>query len=341
MSEVVEHLAELTAHRDRDLLDSTLVASFRDLLRPRSVAIWRAVGEIDDPRWISRARIEGDETVPGVDPVWSDLESLPRLDDYPQRAQVLAEARAFLLPPQAAGELHCSLFPIASDHEVLGVLEIETEAPLPEQSQQLVTSMLRIVRNFQALLDYSERDNLTGLLNRKTFDDSFLKLLERRMIAADGRRGAGAAGHWLAVIDIDHFKRVNDGFGHLIGDEVLLLLSRLMRRCFRADDQLYRFGGEEFVVLMRCHGEASAALALERLRAAVERYAFPQVGHITVSVGFTGVQRGDAPSAAFDRADKAVYHAKGHGRNQVCSHAELVARGLLADETKTGIVELF
>ena len=340
MPEVVEHLAELTAHRDRDLLDATLVAAFRDLLRPRAVAVWRCVGEVDDPRWLSRARIGTHETVPGVDPMWLDIDSLPRLADHPERAVVLAEARTLSVPPAARGEPHRCLFPIASDQEVLGVLEVETDQALPESGQRLVANMLRIIRNFQALLDYSERDNLTGLLNRKTFDESFLKLIARPAIEPDGRR-AGAAGHWLAVIDIDHFKRVNDNFGHLIGDEVLLLLSRLMRSCFRADDRLYRFGGEEFVVLMRCHGEASAALALERLRAAVERYNFPQAGRITVSVGFTGVQPGDAPSAAFDRADKAVYHAKGHGRNQVCSHAELVSRGVLADESKVGDVELF
>jgi diguanylate cyclase (GGDEF)-like protein len=340
MAEAVEHIAELTASRDRDMLDAALAAAFRDLLQPRRVEIWRAVGEPGDLRWLCRARLDAGETVPGVDPLGIEPESLPRLDDAPERARVLAEARTILLPPKGAAS-HRGLFPIASDLEVFGVLEVETDAPLPEGSLRLVGSMLRVLRNFQALLDYSERDNLTGLLNRKTFDESFLKLIARPMSDADGRREAGARSHWLAVIDIDHFKRVNDSFGHLIGDEVLLLMSRLMRSCFRADDRLYRFGGEEFVVLMRCHGEASAALALERLRSTVERYRFPQAGHITVSVGFTGVQPGDAPSAAFDRADKAVYHAKGHGRNQVCSHAELVSRGLLDDASKVGDVELF
>jgi diguanylate cyclase (GGDEF)-like protein len=340
MAEVVEHIAELTASRDRDMLDATLAAAFRDLLHPRRVEIWRTVGEPDDLRWLCRARLEAGDTVPGIDPLWTEPESLARLDDAPERARVLAEGRTILLPPGGSGA-HRGLFPIASDLEVFGVLEVETETPLSEESLRLVCSMLRVLRNFQALLDYSERDNLTGLLNRKTFDESFLKLTGRPAADVDGRRSAGARSHWLAVIDIDHFKRVNDSFGHLIGDEVLLLLSRVMRNCFRADDGLYRFGGEEFVVLMRCHGEASAALALERLRAAVERYRFPQVGQITISIGFTGVQAGDAPSAAFERADKAVYHAKNHGRNQVCSHGELVSRGLLDDASKVGDVELF
>ena len=148
--------------------------------------------------------------------------------------------------------------------------------------------------------------------------------------------------YWLAMIDIDHFKRVNDTYGHLIGDEVLLLLARLMRACFRFHDQLYRFGGEEFVVLMRCNGEAEAALALERLRTSTASHLFPQVGHITISIGFSEVRPGDTPSGAFERADKAVYHAKEHGRNQVCSHAALIAQGKLTEQAaNVGDVELF
>ena len=123
-------------------------------------------------------------------------------------------------------------------------------------------------------------------------------------------------------------------FGHLIGDEVLLLLSRLMRTSFRFHDHLYRFGGEEFVVLMRCNGDEDAALALERLRANVERYVFPQVGQITISVGFTSLRPGDTPNDAFARADKAVYYAKQNGRNQVQHHAQLVAEGKLQDEVR-------
>jgi diguanylate cyclase (GGDEF)-like protein len=210
----------------------------------------------------------------------------------------------------------------------------------------MVCSILRVYRNFEGLLDYSERDTLTGLLNRKTFDESFLKVagepLPTGAPSADGRRVVPAnCPAWLGVIDIDHFKQVNDRFGHLIGDEVLLLLSRLMRASFRFHDRLYRFGGEEFVVLMRCAGADAAGLAFERLRRNVEQFKFPQVGGISVSIGFTGLRGGDSPSAAFERADRAVYHAKTHGRNRVAHHADLVARGELDDAAKVGDVELF
>jgi diguanylate cyclase (GGDEF)-like protein len=273
------------------------------------------------------------------------VETLPRLSEFPERqAAMKGQATVVTVPDKGC----LSLFPVSTDRDVVGVMEIETAQPLSHESSRMVGSILRIYRNFQALLDYSERDTLTGLLNRKTFDESFLKATscqESQAVIAlrdDGRRHESSLHrYWLGVIDIDHFKRVNDSYGHLIGDEVLLLLSRLMRSSFRFHDRLYRFGGEEFVVLMRCASEQDAALALERMRANTASYPFPQVGQITISIGFTDVKLGDTPSGAFERADKAVYFAKGHGRNQVHSHAELVAHGDLEDESKIGDVELF
>ncbi len=342
MSELVDHLAHLTGFRDRDVLDVTLVGAFKDLLRPLSVAIYRTVADSAGERWLTRARLNRDDVAATADPAWIDLDQLPLIDEFPVRRDCLRTQEVMV----KAGPPHISLFPVATDREVVGVLEIETDVPMSADDQRMVGSILRIYRNFQGLLDYSERDTLTGLLNRKTFDETFMKTaVGHPVLAASGEEGrranASGQGHWLGVIDIDHFKNVNDSYGHLIGDEVLLLLSRLMRSSFRFHDRLYRFGGEEFVVLMRCGSDQDAANAFERLRANTEHYAFPQVGHITVSVGFTEVKPTDTPSAAFERADKAVYYAKTHGRNQVSSHADLVRRGELEDGSKVGDVELF
>jgi PleD family two-component response regulator len=95
-------------------------------------------------------------------------------------------------------------------------------------------------------------------------------------------------------------------------------------------------------VLARCASENDAALAFERLRLNVERYPFPQVGRLTISIGLTEVRATDTPSAAFARADRAVYVAKATGRNRVASHAELVASGAIdASEVYAGPIELF
>ena len=207
--------------------------------------------------------------------------------------------------------------------------------------------MLKIHRNFLSLLDYSERDTLTGLLNRKSFDETFLRAtaLEATRIYGlplpEGRRRSKVRRHWLGVVDIDHFKRVNDEHGHLIGDEVLLLVARIMRSTFRFDDRLYRFGGEEFVVLLTAPDDDAARIAFERLRTNLAEYRFPRVGHVSGSIGYSDVRPGDTPQAAFERADRAVYHAKAHGRNQVQSQARLVEAGLLDESGSVGEIELF
>lgn len=342
MSKVVDHLAELTGFRDRDVLDTTLAGALRDLLQPQRVAIHRCVGEDNDRRWLTRARLEALEAAASADPLWVEFDSLPGMDDFPARVTAIDTHEMV----SVAGTPHTTVFPLFTDRDVAGVVEVETADPLDADQQRLVASILRIYRNFQSLLDYSERDTLTGLLNRKTFDEAFYKLsgqLPEGSLSTTGERRlrGSTQTHFIGVLDIDHFKSVNDTYGHLIGDEVLLLLSRLMRSCFRYHDRLYRFGGEEFVVLMRCNSDADAGRAFERLRSSVAAYAFPQVGRITVSVGFTELKPGDTPSSAFERADKAVYWGKTHGRNQVCSHAELVQRGELDDDSKVGDVELF
>jgi diguanylate cyclase (GGDEF)-like protein len=287
MSQIIDHLAELTGSRDRDVVDVTLVSALRDLLRPHSVAIYRPVGDEGQRRWLTRASLGPGDLTPTADPLWADLHTLPALADAPERLACLQLEQMLLLPGPPA----CACFPLSTDHQTVGVLEIRTPELLHEEQVRIVSSILRVVRNFQGLLDYSERDTLTSLLNRKTFDESFLRIASLAPqplpagALAGSRRSKTPVSAWLAVIDIDHFKRVNDGFGHLIGDEVLLLLSRLMRSTFRFHDHLYRFGGEEFVVLMRCDTNADATAAFERLRLNVQGYDFPQVGRITVSIG--------------------------------------------------------
>ncbi|WP_210541853.1 GGDEF domain-containing protein [Rhodoferax sp. PAMC 29310] len=343
MSQLVDSLANLTSLRDRDALDIALVSAINDLLQPQSTAIYQVVGEEGRERWLSSAKMSSEQAVPTFDSTWTNLETLPLLTDYPLRQQTSLTGKM----TRASTQPDTTTFSVIGAPGSAGVLELETQDPLTDETIRVIQGVLRLYANFHSLLDYGERDALTELLNRKTFDGAFLKAtVEQKQVLPDAvgqRRETGPAGsYWLAMIDIDHFKRVNDTFGHLIGDEVLLLLARIMRATFRFNDQLYRFGGEEFVVLMRCNGEEQASGALERLRTTTEGYLFPQVGRITISVGFSEVRSGDTPSGAFERADKAVYFAKEHGRNQVCSHGSMVARGDLLEQTANeGDIELF
>lgn len=198
--------------------------------------------------------------------------------------------------------------------------------------------MARVYGNHVSLLDYSELDSLTRLLNRKTFDETFDRLLtsangENDETDLPERRSEEEGAPWLGVIDIDHFKRVNDSFGHLFGDEVLLRVADLMRKTFRSGDRLFRFGGEEFVVILNAKDEAHAARGFDRFRCAVGSYEFPQVGTVTCSIGLTGVAGFDVPTDVVGRADEALYFAKEHGRNQVLCYETLLAQGAIAQPT--------
>ena len=147
--------------------------------------------------------------------------------------------------------------------------------------------------------------------------------------------------HFLAIFDIDHFKRVNDEFGHLIGDEVLLLFSQLMTQTFRSSDPIFRFGGEEFVGVFECSSHDDIPNILNRFREKVGHFDFPQVGKVTVSAGYTEIFAYDLPSQLIDHSDLALYFAKNNGRNRICFYEQLIADGSLQENKKEGDIELF
>lgn len=343
MTAFVQGLAALSGVRDRDALDAAFVRLVMQTLGTsvQVVSLVRVVGEGDDRRCLVRARLRQGQDTLESDPVWQDWGDLPLLASRPHHAAVFAGTAPGGADPD--GTTH--VFTVSGEQGPWGMLEIVVAAPWTSDTERLIGAMLQTYQNVLGLLDYGEKDALTELLNRKTFDGAFFKATaasHQDPDLASERRSANAGGqYWLAVLDIDHFKRVNDSFGHLIGDEVLLLVARIMRNSFRFHDQLYRFGGEEFVILMRCRDPLDAAHALERLRRNVEAYAFPQVGSITVSVGFSELLPHDTPGAAFGRADKAVYHAKSHGRNQVVSYQDLVRSGAVQEQAEDMDVDLF
>ena len=344
---VVQGIADLIGLRDRQALDEALVALvLASAPSPlRSVAIHRSVGDDDVELWLTTATARPGMAPPDLTP----LGPLPVPGHFPDRLQVMStrQTAGFIREAgPAALPNGQTLFVMAEGLDAVGVLAVESDQPLSRQTHELINALQCVYSNFRGVLDYGERDALTDLLNRKTFEGSFMRATVAQDTAdtvSDNKRRAatGANPNWLAMIDIDHFKRVNDNFGHLIGDEVLLLLARLMRTNFRLSDQLYRFGGEEFVVLMQNVSTADATLVFERLRAITQAHVFPQVGSITVSIGFSALRAGDTPSSAFARADKAVYFAKANGRNQSRNFDALLAHGKLVEaDDNTGEFEL-
>jgi diguanylate cyclase (GGDEF)-like protein len=158
----------------------------------------------------------------------------------------------------------------------------------------------------------SKHDVLTGLGNRRKLDEIFSVEINRL------RRHGGSL--CVSIADIDHFKKINDGHGHAMGDEVLAQFGELLCMQMRPTDTAARIGGEEFVVLMP-HTKIREALATaERLRTAmVERKFGPLKESITVSVGVAELRSGEDGDTLLRRADRALYRAKRSGRNQVVS----------------------
>ncbi len=236
------------------------------------------------------------------------------------------------------------LLPVVQRDALVEVVVLRAPAITPT-ALSMIKDFTRLYRNFRSLIMESERDALTGLLNRRTLESRLDDLIRDAHLRRDklprGQRSEGEASVFLAVLDIDHFKRINDTLGHLFGDEVILLLARLMRSCFRDEDLLFRFGGEEFIVILLAHSAHEARIALERFRELVTRHRFPQLDHVTVSIGLTQILANDVPATVVGRADQALYHAKENGRNRLCEYEALRASGALKPPQETQSAELF
>jgi diguanylate cyclase (GGDEF)-like protein len=152
-------------------------------------------------------------------------------------------------------------------------------------------------------------DRLTNVANRRYFEN----LLDIELHRAD-RYGTGFA---LIMFDLDHFKAVNDNYGHAIGDTVLREVASVVVERLRESDVLGRWGGEEFMILLPGDGSQQAAQVAEDVRERVAGHPFPDVGQVTVSLGIAACRPGESRTEFLRRVDDALYRAKREGRNQV------------------------
>jgi diguanylate cyclase (GGDEF)-like protein len=162
------------------------------------------------------------------------------------------------------------------------------------------------------LTTLATKDRLTGINNRHAFEEQFAKEL------------AYARRHnidlHLAIIDIDLFKQINDTHGHIVGDTILKEFTVVIGEYIRRSDFFARWGGEEFVLMLRNTSDAHAAEIAENLRRIVEQHAFPKVGSVTCSIGIGRVDTALPLTQNLANADRALYRAKSEGRNRVRSH---------------------
>ncbi|MGV8922597.1 MAG: diguanylate cyclase [Thermomonas sp.] len=191
---------------------------------------------------------------------------------------------------------------LIKQNEKLRQMNAELESLVEVRTQELVEKN-------QQLEVLSVTDPLTGLFNRRKIDE----VMEEEL-ARSRRYGVHLA---IIMVDIDHFKQVNDTYGHGAGDVVLVGVASLLRSCTRDSDATGRLGGEEFVVLCRHSTLEGALSAAEKLRAAIACHAFAGVDPITASFGLATCRDGDTVASLLGRADAALYRAKNNGRNRV------------------------
>jgi diguanylate cyclase (GGDEF)-like protein len=211
--------------------------------------------------------------------------------------------------------------PLISFGQTLGVLTLHSSQPnaFRESELQSLESVADICANSIQNAHYVERmkqlaylDGLTGIFNRRFFELRIMEELERAR-----RYGTGMA---VIMADIDQFKRLNDEFGHLLGDEVLRQVSSLFHQQLRKIDVVCRYGGEEFAILLTQTNAQQAVAIAEKLRRLVESWQFPGVPRtVTISAGVAACPaHGETRDEMIRAADNGLYAAKQEGRNRVC-----------------------
>ncbi len=234
------------------------------------------------------------------------------------------------------GDLQSSVHQAADLDSLKRVLESRLEGLLGtldehqkqrDQREQEVASRLQLLASRVATMDQEAlgfrahleeqrqkalTDTLTGLPNRAAWSEH----LDREIEQMNKHRSSLL----LGILDLDHFKRINDGYGHLAGDKVLKIIATQLKKRLRPSDFMARFGGEEFVFLLARTPMVEGLALLERLRVAIEECPFHFKGEpvtITVSMGITTFSPGERSDLVLKRADQALYRAKGEGRNRI------------------------
>ncbi len=183
-------------------------------------------------------------------------------------------------------------------------------ARLIKDHQRELKELNRILEERTETLEkLASTDALTGLFNRHMFSELF-----KRELAQSRRYKTPLS---LVLLDVDHFKKVNDTHGHLVGDGVLKQIAALMRESVRIADITARWGGEEFAVMLPHTTVEGAHITAEKIRSAIEAAHFESVGAVTASFGIAQLEENESQEPFFDRADKALYRAKVAGRNRV------------------------
>ncbi|MCZ4294025.1 GGDEF domain-containing protein [Vibrio sinaloensis] len=298
--QIIRSIIEITGQRNSVSLGHCLVATLTEMMPITSVELNHYVNNTS----IVVAKV-------CKDPVSGELEW--QYDLPAQESERHDHQRDTVTNEQVGKREFVCIYPIPICDDSSAELKV-TLSRNPDKYDLLISGLAKIYRNYLVILHESERDKLTGLLNRKTLEERLSYCFQA------AHQPQGEINAWVAIIDLDHFKNINDTYGHMIGDEVLLMFAQQMQHFFTEQEQLFRFGGEEFVVLLPQMDKQACFNRLDSFRRHIASFRFPQVASMTFSCGVCGITRTEYLPTILDHADSALYNAKEQGRNQICCY---------------------
>ncbi len=231
--------------------------------------------------------------------------------------------KQMMMNPGATLKSHLTL-PLAVEGEIIGCISLNSDQPNAFDAQDLqflsvigyqMAATLRHFQRFSSIKNIALYDTLTGLYNRRYFEDRLGVETQKSFYSGTPLS--------LVMVDIDHFKKVNDTFGHTGGDQVLCKTSSLLKNSIRKKDMVARYGGEEFMLILPEAGLEESFIIAERIRRLVENTSF-EIGqaqvNLTISMGISNFpsHRAKSKEELVRMADQALYDAKRGGRNKVC-----------------------
>ena len=192
---------------------------------------------------------------------------------------------------------------------------VEASSGLKSRLHETNQEVESLRQELEHMKEAAKTDALTGLLNRRAFDMEMDSLITNAQASADTT--------FLLLLDIDHFKRINDSYGHLVGDKVLRYTAKLLQQFVKDGGMVARYGGEEMAILLRRVDQVKATKTANEIREALAKSRLQRkdsgesIGQVTISIGVSVLQIGDTVESLIERADTALYRAKESGRNQV------------------------
>ncbi len=237
--------------------------------------------------------------------------------DFAKYGESLAHSQGRLEDTHEIGDVQLVVGSLLDGTKAMIEINKRFESQLEATNKEM--SLLR--QELSEIRRQASVDSLTGLVNRNAFDTAL-----RRAISTAIRRETNLC---LVMIDIDHFKKINDQHGHLIGDKMLRFIATTLKEMVKGKDLVARYGGEEFGIILEDTPTSGASILAENIRVAIEESRLKRtdnnrpIGVVTISVGISSIRKGDDNESLIERADKALYHSKNTGRNRITNFDDM------------------